>query len=1073
MWFTRISIGNPVLATMMMMVLVVLGLFSYQRLRVDQFPDITFPVVVVQTEYPGASPETIESDVTRKVEETVNTINGIKNLYSRSYEGSSVVIIEFDLTIDPAQAAQDVREKVALVKTLFRREVKEPRVMRFDPADQPIMSIAVTSDPAVRQRDMRELTTIADQVVKKRLENVRGVGSVTLVGGVKREIQIYVRPGEMEALGIGIDQVMNALRNENQELPTGAIRSAADEKVVQIQGKVKDPQDFNRIIVARRGGQPVTLSQIATVVDGQEEQESLALYNGKRTLAVSILKAQGQNTIDVADGMKEAIQDLEPRLQALYPGVKIEVIKDSSRQIRTGVDNVRRTMIEGAVLTILIVFLFLNSWRSTVITGLTLPVAIIGTFLFMYIFGFTINMITLMALSLCVGLLIDDAIVVRENIVRHAGMKVNGRYKDHRTASMEGTAEIGLAVLATTFSIVAVFLPVGFMGGIIGRFFHQFGITVVAAVLISMFVSFTLDPMLSSVWKDPAVHGTQPDNSLYGRTIGRVLAWFDGLVQWMSRTYQRLLAWSLRRRKSTLAIAAATFFAGFAIPASGLIGTEFVPQGDYSEMGVTYYTPVGSSIEFTESKSRQVENVLREFPEVRDFYTTVNTGSAQGKNYATTFIRLVPRDERERSTGQLANPMRQRLLQVAGITVTHVGSLDGVGGDNKQLRLSLQGTDLKQLARLTDEAMEKIRAIPGVVDLDSSLKAEKPTIAVEPKRDIGADLGVGVAQIGNALRPLLAGDETTTWRAPDDENYNVKVRLAPSDRDNADDLSRLMLASTQTNADGTPKMVPLRQVATITPSTGANQINRRDLSREVELSANVVGRSPGEVSAQVRQVLDAMNWQPGYRYQMGGSTKSMQESFGYALSALLLAIIFIYMILASQFASFLQPVAIMSALPMTLIGVFLALMVFRSTLNMFSIIGFIMLMGLVTKNAILLVDFANQARKAGAERTAALLEAAHVRLRPILMTTLAMVFGMVPLAFGMGEGSEQRAPMGQAVIGGIITSSLLTLVVVPVIYTYLDDFAAWARRKWHGDAADMHQGKPATPVLQSKNSDVV
>jgi HAE1 family hydrophobic/amphiphilic exporter-1 len=1074
MWFTRISIGNPVLATMMMMVLVVLGLFSYQRLRVDQFPDITFPVVVVQTDYPGASPETVESDITRKVEESVNTINGIKKLLSRSYEGGSVVIIEFDLTIDPAQAAQDVREKVALVRTLFRQEVKEPRVMRFDPADQPIMSVAVTSDPTVQKRDMRELTTIADQVVKKRLENVRGVGSVTLVGGVKREIQVYVKPSEMEALGIGIDQVINALRNENQELPTGAIRSTDDEKVVQIQGRVKNPQDFNRIIVARRGGQPVTLSQVATVVDGQEEQESLALYNGKRTLALQILKAQGQNTIDVADGMKEAMKELEPRLAALYPGTRIEVIKDSSRQIRTGVDNVRRTMLEGAALTILIVFLFLNSWRSTVITGLTLPVAIIGTFLFMYIFGFTINMITLMALSLCVGLLIDDAIVVRENIVRHAGMKVNGRFKDHRTASLEGTAEIGLAVLATTFSIVAVFLPVGFMGGIIGRFFHQFGITVVAAVMISMFVSFTLDPMLSSIWKDPAVHGEQGKHrNLYDRTIGRVLGQFDRLVQWMSRAYQNLLAWSLKRRVLTLVIAIATFIAGLAIPATGMIGSEFVPQGDYSEIGVTYYTPVGSSLEFSETKSQQVEGMLREFPEVRDLYTTINTGSAQGKNSITTFMRLVPRKERQRSTGQLSDPIRQRLLQVAGITVTHVGSLDGVGGDNKQLRLSLQGTDLKQLARLTDEAMTKIRAIPGVVDLDSSLKAEKPTIAIEPRRDIGADLGVGVAQIGNALRPLLAGDETTTWRAPDDENYNVKVRLAPSDRNNAEDLSRLMLTSSQTNADGTPRMVALRQVATITPSTGANQINRRDLNREVELSANVVGRSAGEVSAEVRRVLDSMNWQPGYRYQMGGATKNMQESFGYALSALALAIIFIYMILASQFASFLQPIAIMSALPMTLIGVFLALMFFRSTLNMFSIIGFIMLMGLVTKNAILLVDFANQARKAGAGRTEALLEAAHVRLRPILMTTLAMVFGMVPLAFGLGEGSEQRAPMGQAVIGGIITSSLLTLVVVPVIYTYLDDFASWARRKWHGAEADTHQGISATPVLQSKNNDAV
>jgi hydrophobic/amphiphilic exporter-1 (mainly G- bacteria), HAE1 family len=1074
MWFTRISIGNPVLATMMMVAFVVLGLFSYQRLRVDQFPDVTFPVVVVQTDYPGASPETVESDITRKVEETVNTINGIKNLFSRSYEGSSVVIIEFDLTIDPAQAAQDVREKVAMVKTVFRKEVKEPRVMRYDPADRPIIAISVTNDSRIKQRDMRELTAIADQVIKKRLENVRGVGSVSLVGSVMREIQIYVKPGEMEALGIGIDQVINALRNENQELPTGAIRSTSDEKVVQIQGKVKNPQDFGRIIVARRGGQPVTLAQVATVVDGQEEQDSLALYNGKRTLALAVLKAQGQNTIDVADGMKAALKELEPRMEALYPGVKIDIIQDSSRQIRVGVENVRRTMLEGAGLTILIVFLFLNSWRSTVITGLTLPVAIIGTFLFMYMFGFTINMITLMALSLCVGLLIDDAIVVRENIVRHAGMKHNGKFKDHKSAALEGTAEIGLAVLATTFSIVAVFLPVGFMGGIIGRFFHQFGVTVTAAVLISMFVSFTLDPMLSSVWPDPAAHGDHGGRkNLYDRTIGRVLAQFDRFVQWLSRTYQALLDWSLKHRIMTLAIAAATFFAGLAIPASGLIGSEFVPQADYSETGVTFYTPVGSSLEFTETKAHQVEAVLREFPEVRDIYTTINTGAAQGKNYVTTFIRLVPRKERQRSTAQMSVPLRNRLLQVAGITVTHIGALDGVGGDTKQLRLSLQGTDLKELARLTDEAMDKMRAIPGLVDLDSSLKAQKPTIAIAPKRDIGADLGVGVAQIGAALRPLLAGDETTTWRAPDEENYNVKVRLAPSDRNNADDLSRLMLASSQTNSDGTPKMVALRQVASITPSTGANQINRRDLNREVELSANVVGRSAGEVSADVKRVLDSINWQPGYRYQLGGSTKNMQESFGYALSALALAVIFIYMILASQFASFLQPVAIMSALPLTLIGVFLALMFFRSTLNMFSIIGFIMLMGLVTKNAILLVDFANQARKAGADRTAALLEAAHVRLRPILMTTLAMVFGMVPLAFGVAEGSEQRAPMGQAVIGGIITSSLLTLVVVPVIYTYLDDFAAWARRKWHSGKPDLHQGAPATVVLQSKNEDAV
>jgi HAE1 family hydrophobic/amphiphilic exporter-1 len=1057
---------------MMMVAFVVLGLFSYQRLRVDQFPDVTFPVVVVQTDYPGASPETVESDITRKVEEIVNTINGINSLTSRSYEGSSVVIIEFALTVDPAQAAQDVREKVALVKSTFRKEAKEPRVTRYDPADRPIFSVSVTNDASARQRSLRELTTIADQVIKKRLENVRGVGSVTLVGGVKREIQIYVKPNEMEALGIGVDQVINAVRNENQELPTGAIRSSANEKVVQVQGRIKNPEEFGRIIVARRGGQPVTLAQIATVVDSQQEQETLALYNGQRTLALDILKAQGQNTIEVADGLTNALKDLAPTLKALYPGVKVEVIKDGSRTIRVGVEGVRRTLIEGALLTVLIVFLFLNSWRSTVITGLTLPVALIGTFLFMYMFGFTINMITLMALSLCVGLLIDDAIVVRENIVRHAGMKVNGRFKSHKNAALEGTSEIGLAVLATTFSIVAVFLPVGFMGGIIGRFFHQFGITVTAAVLISMFVSFTLDPMLSSIWPDPAVHGaTGQRKGLYAKTIGRVLEQFEHLVQWLSNSYQVLLKWSLRHRIATLLIAAATFFAGLAIPASGLIGSEFVPQADYSETGVTFYTPVGSSIEFTESKARQVEAVLREFPEVRDPYTTVNTGTAQGKSYATVFVRLAPRAQRKRSTSQMSIPLRDRLTQIAGVTVTHIGALDGVGGDNKQIRLSLLGTDLNQLAKLSEEAQRRIRAIPGVVDLDSSLKAQKPTISIEPKRDLGADLGVGVAQIGNALRPLLAGEAASTWRGPDDENYDVNVRLSPADRNNADDLSRLMLTSTQNNADGSPKMVPLRQVASITPSFGANQINRRDLNREVELSANVVGRSAGQASADVKKALDGMNWQPGYRYQIGGSAKNMQESFCYALSALALAVIFIYMILASQFASFLQPIAIMSALPLTLIGVFLSLLFFRSTLNLFSIIGFIMLMGLVTKNAILLVDFANQARNAGADRAAALLEAAHVRLRPILMTTLAMVFGMVPLAFGLAEGSEQRAPMGQAVIGGIITSSLLTLVVVPVMYTYLDDFAAWIKRKWRH--AEPVQGGSAVAVPQARHDDTV
>jgi HAE1 family hydrophobic/amphiphilic exporter-1 len=1032
MFFTRISIHNPVLATMMMAALVVLGIFSYQRLRVDQFPDIEFPVVVVTTEYPGASPESVETDVTRPIEEAVNTVAGIKSLYSRSYEGQSVVIVEFDLTVDAGRAAQDVREKTAIVKVGFRKEVKEPRISRFDPADRPILSVAVSSDT----RGARDITTLADQVIKKRIENVRGVGAVTIVGGIKREVQVLLKPAELEALGIGVDQVINAVRGENQELPAGAIRSMEREQVVQIKGKLKAVEDFNRIIVARRAGQAVTLREIANVVDGQEEQENLALMNGRRVLALDIQKAQGQNTIEVGDGVKEAIRAMG---REMPPDVKIELIKDSSIPIRTGVENVRRTMIEGGCLTILIVFLFLNSWRSTVITGLTLPIAIIATFFFMDIAGVTINMVSLMALSLAVGLLIDDAIVVRENIVRHAAMG-----KDHKAAAMEGTAEIGLAVFATTMSIVAVFLPVGFMGGIIGRFFYSLGITVVASVLVSMFVSFTLDPMLSSVWPDPAAHGAPKG------PVGKLLGLFDRLVRWVSRLYQALLAWSLRHRVATLAGAAAIFFGSFALVP--LLGTEFVPQADYSETSVSFQTPVGSSLELTEAKARQVDEALRELPEVLYTYATINTGSTLGKNYATVYVKLKPRKERTRSQHVMTQPLRDRLARIAGITVTHVGVSNAVGG-TKVLVVSVQGRDLAELERYSAEAQKRMRAIPGLVDIDSSQKPDKPTIGVEIRRELASDLGVGVAQVGAALRPLIAGEAVSTWKAPDGENYDVKVRLAPSDRQTASDLDRIMIQSAQAGADGAPKMVALRQVADFRPTGGASQINRKDLTREVQIDANVFGRSSGEVGRDVQKALDGMEWQPGYRYVMGGSTKDMKESFAFALTAMVLAILFIYMILASQFASFLQPLAIMSSLPLTLIGVFAALLMFRSTLNLFSVIGVIMLMGLVTKNAILLIDFVNQARAAGAVRGAAILEAAHVRLRPILMTTLAMVFGMMPLALGLSEGSEQRAPMGQAVIGGVITSSILTLVVVPVIYTLLDDLAAWWRGRRRGAEA--------------------
>jgi HAE1 family hydrophobic/amphiphilic exporter-1 len=1048
MWFTRVSIKNPVMATMVMLAFVVLGLFAYQRLKVDQFPDVEFPVVVVQVDYPGASPEIVESEVTRKVEEAVNSIAGINKLYSRSYDGTSSVIIEFNLDIDNRRAADDVREKMSALRPLLREEVKEPRVLRFDPASRPIYILSLTSPKGTR--NAVELSTYADQFLKKRLENVRGVGSVSLVGEVKREINVYLKPQAMEALGVSVDQVLSAVGTENQQLPAGALRSSETERVVQISGRIERPDEFAQMIVTRRGGFPVRLGQVADVVDGPQELDSLALYNGQRTVALTVLKAQGENTIEVVDGLNAVVQEMRSTLPA---DMALDIVNDTARPIRLSVKNVRQTLFEGALLTIGIVFLFLNSWRSTVITGLTLPIALIGTFLFMYWLGFSVNMVTLMALSLCVGLLIDDAIVVRENIVRHVQMG-----KSPHQAALDGTNEIGLAVLATTLSIVAVFLPIGFMGGIIGKFFHEFGVTIVAAVMISMFVSFTLDPMLSSVWHDPAIHAegaVQQPKTLYDHTLGRVTGLVDRFSHWLSDAYQWLLAWSLRHKAATLALAAASLVASFAL--LPVLGTEFVPKADYGDTNISFYTPTGSSLEITEAKAKQVDAILREFPEVSHTVVTINSGAALGKNTASIYVRLVDRKLRKRSVQEMSVPMRERLSHVPGITVTQVGLLDAVNGA-KPISVSIQGNDLQELERLTKSLTEQLRDIPGLVDLDTSSKASKPTVDINVRRNAASDLGLNVGSITATLRALVAGTTVGNWRAPDDETYDVKVSLAPDVRRSPADLERLGLV-TGYNADGSARIVRLTQAAEVRSSFGPTQINRRDLNREIEITANVSGRSLGEVSADIRAVLARNPLPPGFRSSFGGSTKDMQESFAFAVSALGLAVIFIYMILASQFKSFLQPLALMSSLPLTLIGVVLALLLFGSTLNMFSVIGVIMLMGLVTKNAILLVDFAIRARTGeGIEghdgkvpgREEALLLAARVRLRPILMTTLAMIFGMLPLAMALSEGAEQRAPMGQAVIGGVITSSLLTLVVVPVVYCYLDDLSTWLRRKLGG-----------------------
>jgi len=1016
MWITRTSINNPVFATMVMVALCVLGLFSYNRLRVERMPDITVPFVFIQVQYPGAAPEAVENDINKPIEEVVNTVNGVKVIRSNAWEGRGETYIEFRLDTDMARGVQDVRDKIAMIRPAFPREAKDPLVLRgdFDNA-QPVVSLAVTST----QRSLRSLTTLTDQVIVKRFQNVPGVGQVQTFGGVARQVLVNLKPAQMQSQGVGVDEIVAAIRAANMDVPAGKIVQGPTEQLVRIEGKIKEPAGFGRIIVARRAKGPVYLDQVAEIVDGEREADSLSRINGKPGLTIQVLKVQDANIVEVGNGTKKAAAELK---KLLPPDVELQVVYADVDWIERALNGVKTTIVEGALLTVFIVFLFLHSWRSTVITGLTLPISVIATFVAVYMFGFTLNFLTLMALSLCIGLLIDDAIVVRENIVRHLGMG-----KDHFRAAREGTDEIGLAVMATTFAIVAVFVPVAFMSGIIGRFFFQFGITVAVAVLVSLFVSFTLDPMLSAVWRDPAA-------TRFSRLpwLGRVMARIEAGVEWAHHRYGELLEWALLNRKKVLAIALGVFVSSFFV--LPLVGTEFVPESDEGRTSFRLTTPVGSSLEYTDAKTRQVEEVLRGYREVE--FMTANVGTGEGRNVARVEVRLVDRHKSgRRSQKEFEAAVREQIRKIPGIELAV--------GYNRPIWINLLGPGNDELERISNETLEKMAKIKGITDLESSLKANNPAITMKVNNELASDLGLTVSQIGAAVRPFVAGDVISHWLAPDGQNYEVNVQLPKSGRRITADLGELYVVSSKVNADGSPILVPLRQVVEFRQSTSPQIIKRQDLQRRVGLYANVEGRPSGDVGREVEELIKTIPLPPGYRFDIAGQQQDMQESFTAALAALGMAVIFIYIILASQFGSFLQPLAIMASLPFTLIGVFLALLVTGSTLNIFSIIGIIMLMGLVTKNAILLVDFTNQGLREGKSRHDAILDAGQVRLRPILMTTLAMIFGMLPMAIGSADGGEQNAPMGRAVIGGIITSTLLTLVVVPVLYTYLD---AWGRR---------------------------
>jgi HAE1 family hydrophobic/amphiphilic exporter-1 len=1057
MFLSDISIKRPVFATMMMVALVVLGVVSYKRLAIDEYPDITYPVVVAQTSYPGASPEVMMREVSKPIEEALNTVQGIKEITSTSLEGVSIVRLQFNLGVDVAVAQQDVQAKVARIRRSLPEDIQDPIIQHFDPNDSPIMSIALRSN----ERSIREITDLANEVVQTRIESIEGVGGVNVVGGNARQIRVQVDPVALRAYGLSPAQLTDALQRENQEVPAGRIERGATERLVRVTGRILDPASFADIPVAVRNGTPIRIGDVAKVVDGAEERrtstEITDASGSSDAVSLQVLKISGANTVAVADAVRAAVSDLERQLPS---DIKMTVINDDSRRIRESLADVQLSIVLGALLTVMIIYLVLNSWRSTVITGLTLPVSIISAFFIMWVFNFTVNTMTLLALSLAIGLLIDDAIVVRENIVRHLEMG-----KDHDLAAKEGTDEIGLAVMATTFAVVAVFVPVAFMGGVIGRIFFQFGVTVTFAVLVSLFVSFTLDPMLSSVWADPEIEHAANDGGEHqaaqrrkANPIRRIAFAFN---DWFERTadhYPGWLTWALGHRVIVLAIASSTIVASFLILPK--LGFTWMPDVNGDEFTVSFRTPPGSTLDYTVARGREISSFLMKQPESDFTYLSIGGGFRGTPNQGSVFVSLKP--GHKRTLAEIQNDLRGKLRQIPGVRPQIQGQRSIFGGFRQPIQVSVQGPEASRLKLVAERALQAIRAVPGVAEPNSSEEGDIPQLDVRVDRQEAWRAGLGVGSVAATLQPLFSGQRATTWEDPQGFSHDVVVVFPDTLRTNASDVSELPVASTFVSQNGLPSMVPISQVADVRAGVGPQQIERRQLEQQVTLSAGVMpGYVMGDVANDVQKAIDALGLPPGYHSVFGGDVQSLEETKGYVLEALVLAVVFIYLILASLFGSFLQPLAIMLALPLSFIGVVLALLLTGGNMNVMTMIGIIMLMGLVTKNGILLVDFTNQLRGEGKERADSLLHAGRIRLRPIVMTTVAMIFGMIPLALALGAGAEARAPMARAVIGGLITSTLLTLFVVPVMYTFLDDLGSWvSARLTSASEHDSHVVRP-------------
>jgi HAE1 family hydrophobic/amphiphilic exporter-1 len=1015
------AIKRPIVTVVTMLALVAFGLAALFKLQTDEFPDIQAPIVFVGIAYPGASPDVVEREVVDRIEDRVSGISGIDKINSTTTDGFSQIILQFVFEKPVDQATQDVRDAISAVRSQLPQEILEPVIQRFDPNDLPIVSLAITSTSLT----VPQLTQLADQQIGGELRGVAGVAQVNVVGGDSATLNVTLRPAALANAGVGVDQVVSALRAQNLAAPVGQVSTSIAEQTIRLEGRLDNPQDFLGLVVTQRNGRAITLGQVADVEAGHAEPRSAALYNGRPAIGIDIVKSKGYSTAFVANGVKARLVALR---QTLPQGTRIEIVRDAGQRVENSVRNVEETLFEGAILTVLVVFLFLISWRSTVITGLALPVSVLAAFIPLWLLGFTLNTMSLLGLSLAIGILIDDAIVVRENIVRHIELG-----EEHYEASRKGTDEIGLAVAATSFSIVAVFVPVGFMSGFAGQWFKPFALTIAAAVLVSLFVSFSLDPMLSAYWADPQLEAHERRN-IIARTLERFNRWFDRQAE----RYKHGIAWALEHRVVMLLLAGGTFIG--AIVLQGMFGGfGLVPVSDQSEINIAVELPPGASLQYTTQQAERVASLARGHRnEVLYTYTTIGSASGTGAvDNGSIYVRLKPKADRDISQEQLAQQLRREFTAVGGVTAYTYAS--GFGGNQKQIQLQLTGPDNAILNQLAEEMAARARRVPGATDVGLSSRGQKPELRVQIERGVAGQLGVSIAQIAQALRPAFAGVDAGTWIDPGGESRYVRVRLAPESRGNAADVGRIPLVLPGGGANG-PAVVPLGQVARISRSVGPAQITHLDRRRVITVGANVQGASLGNVSQAINRAIADVPMPPGYRLIQGGEVESQQEVFGGIFVALGIAVLLMYLILVVQFGSFLDPIAILVSLPLSLIGVVLALLITRDTLNIMSLIGVILLMGIVAKNAILLIDFAKWGNERGMGRHEALVEAGRIRLRPILMTTLALIAGMIPVALGHGEGGDFRAPLGRAVIGGVITSTLLTLFVIPTVY---DILAGW------------------------------